>query len=107
MLGRVRPTTHRGNGSASEPEVGLSDGRLALVHRYMIDAEEAEAGRGLPRRPTRRRAKAPARPRRGVRAAAETQERSAADRRHLPIRSGHPAARGEAAEWGCEETTGI
>jgi len=38
----VRPTTHRGNGSDSQPIAGLSDGRLALVHRYMIDAEEAE-----------------------------------------------------------------
>ena len=38
----MRPTTHRGNGSDSQPIAGLSDGRLALVHRYMIDAEEAE-----------------------------------------------------------------
>src|SRR5690242_1130285 len=43
VLGKVRPTTHRGNRSASEPLSGLSDGRLALVQRYMIDAEEAEA----------------------------------------------------------------
>lgn len=42
VLGKVRPTTHRGNGSASQPEAGLPEGRLALVHRYMIDAEEAE-----------------------------------------------------------------
>jgi hypothetical protein len=40
---KVRPTTHRENGSDPEPEVGLSEGRLALVQRYMLDAEEAEA----------------------------------------------------------------
>lgn len=43
MLGKVRPTAHRGNGSDPQPDAGLSEGRLALVHRYMIDAEEAEA----------------------------------------------------------------
>ena len=43
MLGKVRPTTHRGNGSDPQPRAGLSEGRLALVHRYMVDAEEAEA----------------------------------------------------------------
>jgi len=39
----VRPTTQRGNGSAPQPKAGLSDGRLALVQQYMVDAEEAEA----------------------------------------------------------------
>jgi hypothetical protein len=43
VLGKVRPTTYRKSEPESEPEVGLSDGRLALVHRYMIDAEDAEA----------------------------------------------------------------
>src|SRR5579864_3695672 len=40
MLGKVRPPTRRANGS---PPAGLSEGRLALVERYMIDADEAEA----------------------------------------------------------------
>lgn len=43
VLEKVRPTTHRGNGSDREPEAGLSEGRLSLVHRYMVDAEQAEA----------------------------------------------------------------
>src|SRR5689334_2615493 len=44
MLGKVRtPLTHPANGSDPQPKTGLSEGRLALVHRYMIDAEEAEA----------------------------------------------------------------
>jgi hypothetical protein len=43
VLGKVRIPTHRGNGSAEQPTVGLSGDRLALVERYMIDAEEAEA----------------------------------------------------------------
>jgi hypothetical protein len=38
----VRPTTHGGNGSSDLQPNGLSEGRLALVQRYMIDAEEAE-----------------------------------------------------------------
>lgn len=42
MLGKVRPTTRRANGSAPLPAAGLSKARLDLVHRYMIDAEEAE-----------------------------------------------------------------
>lgn len=41
VLERVRPTTRRG--SDPEPEAGLSEGRLTLVHRYMVDAEQAEA----------------------------------------------------------------
>jgi hypothetical protein len=43
VLGKARIPTHRGNGSAEQPTVGLSVDRLALVERYMIDAEEAEA----------------------------------------------------------------
>jgi hypothetical protein len=43
VLEKVRPTTHRGNGSGPEPEVGLSERRLSLVHRYMVDAEQAAA----------------------------------------------------------------
>jgi hypothetical protein len=43
VLEKVRPTTHRGIGSDPEPEAGLSEGRLSLVHRYMVDAEQAEA----------------------------------------------------------------
>jgi colicin import membrane protein len=44
MFGKVRPTAHRGNGSELPPKAGLSEGRIALVQRYMLDAEEAEAG---------------------------------------------------------------
>lgn len=43
MFAKVRPAIDRGTRSAPEPIAGLSEGRLALVHRYMIDAEEAEA----------------------------------------------------------------
>lgn len=42
MLEKVRPNTHRENGPDLQPEAGLSEGRLALVYRYMVDAEEAE-----------------------------------------------------------------
>lgn len=35
--------THRLDGSGREAETHLSEDRLALVQRYMIDAEEAEA----------------------------------------------------------------
>ena len=34
---------HRENGSAPQPKTGLAKGRLALVHRYMVDAQQAEA----------------------------------------------------------------
>ena len=39
----MRRYTHRENGSDSQPKAGLSEDRLALVYRYMIDAEQAEA----------------------------------------------------------------
>jgi hypothetical protein len=41
VLERVRPTARRG--SDPEREAGLSEDRLTLVHRYMVDAEQAEA----------------------------------------------------------------
>jgi colicin import membrane protein len=44
MFGKVRPTAHRGNGSELQPKAGLSEGRIALVQRYMHEAEESEAG---------------------------------------------------------------
>jgi hypothetical protein len=43
VLGKVRPTINRGNGTDPQQKAGLTEGRLALVHRYMIDAEAAEA----------------------------------------------------------------
>jgi hypothetical protein len=43
VLGKVGSLTHRHNGSAPEPRTSLAEERLALVERYMIDAEEAEA----------------------------------------------------------------
>jgi hypothetical protein len=43
VLGKVRVPTHRGNGSGPKPTTRLSEDRLALVQRYMVDAEEAEA----------------------------------------------------------------
>jgi hypothetical protein len=42
VFGKLRPSTHRGNGSALQPKAGLSDGRLALVQQYMVDVEAAE-----------------------------------------------------------------
>ena len=57
--------THPANGSDPQPGTGLSEGRLALVHRYMIDAEEAEAR------------KLAAAEQAAARARAETQEREA------------------------------
>jgi polysaccharide biosynthesis transport protein len=40
---KVRPPTHRGESETREPTVGLSEDRLTLVERYMIDAAEAES----------------------------------------------------------------
>jgi hypothetical protein len=86
VLGKVRPTTHRGDEPTLEPEVGLSDGRLALVHRYMIDAEEAEARRAAVETDAAP-AQAPARPRPSARTAAEVQQRRArTDKLPLPPR---------------------
>ena len=42
MLEKVSATRHRDDGAGPDPRAGLSEGRLALVHRYMIDAEEAK-----------------------------------------------------------------
>jgi hypothetical protein len=42
VLGKGRPTVQRGDGSAPQPESGLSEARLALVHRYMVDADDEE-----------------------------------------------------------------
>ncbi len=39
----MRSPTHRGDGEDPELAVGLSEDRLTLVDRYMVDAEEAEA----------------------------------------------------------------
>jgi tyrosine-protein kinase len=40
---KVRPPTRRGEAKAPKPPVGLSEDRLTLVERYMIDREDAEA----------------------------------------------------------------
>jgi hypothetical protein len=45
VLEKVRPIVHRENGSDPQPETGLAKDRLALVHRYMVDAQQAEASR--------------------------------------------------------------
>jgi hypothetical protein len=77
MLGKVRLSAHDRNGS----EAGLSEGRLALVHRYMIDAEEAEARAQL----VAQKPEEPARVAEQARAASgEHAGREAAERR--PIR---------------------
>lgn len=44
MLEKARPPKHRINRANSQEPAGLSEGRLALVQRYMIDADEAAAG---------------------------------------------------------------
>lgn len=79
MFEKVRPTTHRGNGSDSLPKAGLSDGRLALVHRYMIDAEEAE---GLAR-DAAEKAEARAREEASAAAAREQARREAAEQARI------------------------
>jgi succinoglycan biosynthesis transport protein ExoP len=43
VIRKVRPSTHRGDGEAPTPAAGLSEDRLTLVERYMIDAAEAES----------------------------------------------------------------
>lgn len=43
MFRKVRPPAHRGERETREPTVGLSEDRLTLVERYMLDAEEAES----------------------------------------------------------------
>lgn len=99
MLRKVRPTTHRENGSASQPKVGLSDGRLALVHRYMVDAEEAEARARTAAETDEAHARTRALADAAARAAAEGQERREMKRpspdpqRTQPRREGWVAAR--------------
>jgi hypothetical protein len=82
MLGKVRPSTHRGNGSDPQTKSGLSEGRLALVHRYMIDAEEAEARAraGAEEDAVRARAQAKERAAREAAAAEERARQEAAER---------------------------
>ena len=60
--------THPANGSDPQPEAGLSEGRLALVHRYMIDAEEAEVRKLAAAKEAEVRARAEAQERERLRA---------------------------------------
>lgn len=85
MLGKVRPPmTHPANGSDPQPEPGLSEGRLALVHRYMIDAEEAEVRKLAAAKEAAARARAEAQEREAqAAAAAEEQARREAAEREL------------------------
>ena len=85
MLGKVQPPmTHPANGSDPQPKAGLSEGRLALVHRYMIDAEEAEARKLAAAEEADVRARAEAREREAqAAAAAEEQARREAAEREL------------------------
>ena len=85
MLGKVRrPITHRTDGSDPQPKAGLSDGRLSLVHRYMIDAEEAEARKCAAAEEVEARAGALVREREAqAAAAAEEQARREAVEREL------------------------
>lgn len=87
MLGKVRPSTHRGNGSDPQPKPGLTEGRLALVHRYMIDAEEAEAKAraAAEEDAVRARAQAQAREEQAAAAAEELAQREAAERRRMRL----------------------
>lgn len=78
MLGKVRPTTHRENGADPQPKAGLSEGRLALVHRYMVDAETAEAKARVEAEMQETRARAEEQARREA-AAAEEMRRDAAE----------------------------
>ena len=83
MLGKVRaPMTHPANGSDPQPETGLSAGRLALVHRYMIDAEEAEVRKlaAAEEADVRARAEAQEREAQAAAAAEEHARREAAER---------------------------
>jgi fused signal recognition particle receptor len=86
VLGKVRPTTHRENGSESEPDTGLSDGRLALVHRYMIDAEEAEAQASAAAGADEEHPRARVLPNAAARVAAEAEERRETTRPSLDPR---------------------
>jgi hypothetical protein len=43
VLGKGRRNTRRGTGSDPLAKAGLTDDRLALVHRYMLHSEEVEA----------------------------------------------------------------
>jgi hypothetical protein len=85
MLEKVRPPiTHPANGSDPQPEAGLSEGRLALVHRYMIDAEEAETRKLAAARKAEVRARAEAQEREAqAAAAAEEQARREAAEQEL------------------------
>lgn len=89
MLEKVRPTTHRESGQDSEPETGLSEGRLALVHRYMVDAEEADLAASAPGKSNTERAPAETRTAAAQEqarrdAAARTQRRRERERRRTP-----------------------
>ena len=76
--------THPANGSDPQPRAGLSEGRLALVQRYMIDAEEAEARKLAAAEEAAVRARAEAREREAqTAAAAEEQARREAAEREL------------------------
>jgi hypothetical protein len=85
MLEKVRTsTTHPANGSDPQPKAGLSEGRLALVQRYMIDAEEAEARKLAAAEEAAARARAEAQEREAqAAAAAEEQARREAAEREL------------------------
>ena len=96
VLEKVRPITHRGNGSDPEPEVGLSEGRLSLVHRYMVDAEEARTREPTPVTPIQEQA--------GREAAERTRRRMERERRRAQEQSAK-AARAEPNAGAASEGT--
>jgi hypothetical protein len=67
----ARPQRER---STPQPEAGLSDGRLALLDRYMADVEEAEARTRAAAEADQARAQAQARVEMPTRSAAEARE---------------------------------